>query len=131
MTNKNTTMDNHINTIITYDSKYRLAICQPCSSVLPKSDKSLANHIRIYHNTLSKEERTRIETYINALDTIELNDFINELDINTEIEAIEGLPTEEVVRCNICQIIAKESMMINHSKINIDGQQNKVKMKCI
>ena len=103
-----------IDSLVYYNARYRLAICQPCGSVFPRN---VVTHLRDHHNMLSVSERAAIVQYINKLDILEPNDIIKELSSGVEIDAIEGLPIhEEIVRCQGCQKLGAESTIIIHCR---------------
>ena len=97
--------------LIYYNSQYRLAICQPCGSVLPSN---IALHLSRTHKTLSKMERTAVINYMNMLDTERPENVLKEISSETEIDAIEGLPIDEVLCCTICKLLGANSTIIKH-----------------
>jgi len=119
-----------ISSFIYYNSDYRLAICQPCGSVLPKN---VALHLYRFHDTLSHIERTAIVNYINTLEHEQPDNILKEISFETEIDAIEGLPIDEVACCTACKLLGAESTIIKHcqNKHNwITGRGNSYTMYC-
>lgn len=100
-----------ITSLIHYNSKYRLAICKPCGSVLPKNTLL---HFRRLHNTLSNIERASIIKYIGSLDIQQPEDISNQFLFETEIDEIVGLPVHELVGCTVCKLLGAESTVIKH-----------------
>ena len=82
-------------------------------SVFPKD---IGSHLRKYHKSLSLSERTAIVTHIKGLDTIEPEQFLASLLPNSEIDAIDGLPSHDLFRCNTCQKLAAETTLIRHCR---------------
>ena len=113
MTDNKKATEHIINSLILYNSKYRLAICQPCGTALPCD---IASHFRVYHKGLDMVERKTIVDYVKSLDTVEPKYIMEMLALDREVDSIEGLPIHKVLRCNICKILAAKSTMILHCR---------------
>ena len=100
-----------IDSLVYYNTKYRLAICIPCGTVFPKH---IATHIKKYHNGFTSAERATIVNYIKELDVQSIDDVAKTLSATIEIDAIEGLPTQTITGCQNCNILSAESTMIGH-----------------
>jgi len=100
-----------INSLVYYNTEYRVAICQPCGSVFPKD---VATHLRNYHYVFSTSERGAIINYINTLDIRRPENIMEYISLTTEVDAIEGLPIYNLVRCKNCQKLGAESTILAH-----------------
>jgi hypothetical protein len=109
---KNTSnIQNLIDSVVYYNEKYKLAICQSCGIVFPKN---IAAHLRNFHNVLSISERAAILNHINALDIQEPEHIMQNISVKTETDAIDGLSIYELVQCIICQALGAKSTIIRH-----------------
>ena len=111
MAQNNIELEHTIKSLIYYNTKYCLAICQPCGSVL---STNAAFHLRNFHAILSITERRAIIDYINTLDTQKSEDFYEEISFEKENDVIDGLSTSEVLQCRRCKLLGAESTIIKH-----------------
>ena len=109
---KNTSkLQDLIDSVVYYNTKYKLAICRACGIVFPKN---IAVHLRNFHSVLLNSERAAILNHINALDIQQPECIMQNISELGEIDAIDGLPIHELVQCTICQALAAKSTIIRH-----------------
>ena len=111
MVKNNLEFEHIIKSLIYYNEEHRLAICQPCASILPKD---IMRHLRNFHGTLSVSERAAIVKHIETLSIQQPESVMESISLETEIDAIEGLPVHNIARCKVCQELGAESTIMNH-----------------
>jgi Orsellinic acid/F9775 biosynthesis cluster protein D len=113
-----------VDSFICYNTKYRLAICKPCGTVLPKD---VATHLRHLHASFDASERQAICEYIKQWELTSPELFYLSLPLNEPIAAIAGLTVHNIARCNTCAFLGSEQTMevkhcrVEHGWIKSDG----------
>jgi len=114
MTNENSTLSHLIDELVLYHLSTGLAICRPCGSAFPNN---IERHLRDFHGGLSFPERRALVSYIESLSgRRSIEQITTEYSIDTEVDAIEGLPIITGCKCNHCGFLGAPSSMKTHRK---------------